>query len=387
MLVNNCLLQSSSDNTSVKMHDLMRDLALKITRKNPRFMVKAGMLLRELPNEDEWGEDLEKVSLMFNHIPQIPSGTSPSCPTLSTLILRGNYVLASVPSSFFENMHTLRVLDLSNTLIENLPNSVSDLENLTALLLGQCHYLIYVPSLAKLRSLQVLDLSHSGISKVPQGMDSLVNLKCLYMDHSNKLEMFPSGMLPRLSHLQHLRLRSGSENVAECGIFSCGSVECIWSSSSTAALVTKEIEEVHCSPLQSLEILRIYSLPNFSALFMCGGIALPHGTLLNLKQLDIYDCPKLKKLFSPRLLQHFHNLKLICIWYCKQMEEVITADDEERTDANASKSNHSSSNINQDKDTADITLPVLTSLTLCDLRELKSIYSGMMVGHDQRDAE
>ncbi|KAA8548712.1 hypothetical protein F0562_000396 [Nyssa sinensis] len=484
MLVNNCLLQSSSDNTSVKMHDLMRDMALKITRKNPRFMVKAGMLLRELPNEEEWGEDLEKVSLMFNNISQIPSGTSPSCPTLSTLILRDNRGLASVPSSFFENMHTLRILDLSSTLIENLPNSVSDLENLTALLLEHCYKLIDVPSLAKLRSLQVLDLTGTAIKEVPQGMDSLVNLKCLYMDHTNKLEMFPSGILPRLSHLQHLGLRSGSENVAvrseeveglreleefkgrmylhdynryvtsrhygglsryciivggsgsrtfwvskcmkivmlsqcnlindpitlphgieclqidgyddmgsclcdvpllwtntailelkECGIFHCGSVECIWSSSSTAALVTKEIEEVHCSPLQSLEILRIHSLPNFSALFMCGGIALPRGTLLNLKQLDIYDCPKLKTLFSPRLLQHFHNLKLICIWHCMQMEEVITADDEER---NASNSNHSSSNINQDKDTADITLPMLTSLTLCDLRELKSIYSGMM---------
>ncbi|KAA8548711.1 hypothetical protein F0562_000395 [Nyssa sinensis] len=489
MLVNNCLLQSSSDDTSVKMHDLMRDMALKITRKNPRFMVKAGMLLRELPNEEEWGEDLEKVSLMFNHISQIPSGTSPCCPTLSTLILRGNFGLTSVPSSFFENMHTLRVLDLSNTLIDNLPNSVSDLENLTALLLGQCYYLIDVPSLAKLRSLQVLDLSDTKIFEVPRGMDSLVNLKCLYMDHTYMLKMFPTGILPRLSHLQHLRLHSRSENVAvrweeveglreleefkgpmylhdynryvasrlygglsryyiivgdprhgmlyvseymktvsltkcnlisdpitlphdieylqidgcddmgsclcdvpllwtktailelkACEIYECDSVECIWSSSSTAALVTKEIEEVHCSPLQSLETLFISRSPNFSALFMWGGIALPRGTLLNLKQLCISACPKLKKLFSPRLLQHLHNLKQIVIEGCEQMEEVIIAGDEERTDANASNSNHSSSNnINQDTDTAEITLPMLTFLALVDLPVLKSIYCGMMV--------
>ncbi|KAA8548710.1 hypothetical protein F0562_000394 [Nyssa sinensis] len=492
MLVNNCLLQSSSDNTSVKMHDLMRDMALKITRKNPRFMVKAGVLLRELPNDEEWGEDLEKVSLMFNEISQIPSGTSPSCPTLSTLILQGNFGLSSVPGSFFENMHTLRVLDLSNTAIQNLPNSVSDLENLTALLLRHCRYLRDVPSLAKLRSLQVLDLTDSSIEEVPRGMDSLVNLKCLYMNDTYELKMFPTGILPRLSHLQHLRLRSGSENVAvrwkeveglreleefkgrmylhdynryiasrhygglsryyimvgpdnrmfpffesmktvkltqcslfsdsitlphdieclqidgcddmgsclcdvpllwtntatlelkACEIFNCDSVECIWSSSSTAALVPKEIEEVHCSPLQSLERLVISWLPNFSAFFMWGGIALPRGTLSNLKQLHINACPKLKKLFSPRLLQHLHNLKHISICNCKQMEEVIIAGYEERTDANAnaSNSNHSSSNnINQDTDTdtADITLPMLTSLTLRDLPELKSIYSGMTV--------
>ena len=57
----------------VKMHDLIRDTALKITReRHPRFMVKAGVGLMEIPVEQEWTEDMDKFSLMMNNINEIP---------------------------------------------------------------------------------------------------------------------------------------------------------------------------------------------------------------------------------------------------------------------------------------------------------------------------
>ncbi|GFZ04802.1 hypothetical protein Acr_17g0003740 [Actinidia rufa] len=208
-LERSCLLESckSYDGRSVKMHDLMRDMALKITKEgHPRFMVKAGVGLKDIPAEQEWTEGLDKVSLMDNCIEEIPHGRSPRCPRLSTLLLNKNF-LTKIAASFFEHMHELHVLDLSkNRDLEKLPNSISDLVNLTALKLQGCSSLTYVPPLGKLRALQELDLNYTSIKELPEGVDRLVNLKNLNMEQMLELETLPSGILGKLSHLQCLRL-------------------------------------------------------------------------------------------------------------------------------------------------------------------------------------
>ncbi|GMP65681.1 hypothetical protein CsSME_00026374 [Camellia sinensis var. sinensis] len=146
---------------------------------------------------------------MRNNIQEIPCGWSPRCHSLSTLILKRNQ-LVSIAESFFKHMHALQVLDLShNSEIEELPNSISDLVKLTALLLAKCTSLTYVPPLGKLRALEELDLSGTGIREVPQGVDTLVNLKNLNMEDTNWLEI-SGGTLSRLSHLQSLGLRCTS---------------------------------------------------------------------------------------------------------------------------------------------------------------------------------
>ncbi|CAA3024465.1 probable disease resistance At5g63020 [Olea europaea subsp. europaea] len=202
-LVRACLLESDSDG-KLKMHDLIREMAIGITKDNPRYLVKAGLHLKELPEEQEWAEDLDKVSLMCNSIEKILPGTSPKCPTLSTLILRRN-PLRLIPDCFFTHMCGLRTLDLSETKIESLPNSISDLEKLKALFLKSCDELESVPSLEKLKELRYLELSSARIEKVPQGMESLTNLKRLSL-LGYRLKMIPTGTLRRLAHLQHLQL-------------------------------------------------------------------------------------------------------------------------------------------------------------------------------------
>ncbi|KAL3530101.1 hypothetical protein ACH5RR_009423 [Cinchona calisaya] len=209
-LENACLLEGvvkiKDDDTEakyVKMHDLMRDMALKIAKTKPKFMVKAGIWLKEIPDTSEWKEDLDKVSLRYNILSSIPSGISPQCPKLSTLTLWGNE-FRSIPSSFFAYFGALQVLDLScNRSLEELPNCISDLENLTALLLFSCRDLRFVPSLKKLKALRELDLSDTKISNVPEGLERLVNLKCLNMVHTN-LVTIPEGILSKLSCLQSL---------------------------------------------------------------------------------------------------------------------------------------------------------------------------------------
>ncbi|XP_057474960.1 disease resistance protein SUMM2-like isoform X2 [Actinidia eriantha] len=496
-LENACLLESVKgcrNDKCLKMHDLIREMALKLTKVNPRYMVKAGMQLRDLPDEQEWTVDLEKVSLMKNEISRIPSGTSPRCPRLSTLILREN-PLERLPYSFVLHLHNLTVLDLSHTDIENLPSSISDLECLTALLLSRCEQLISVPSLAKLTELRVLDLGYTKIKRAPQGLESLVSLKSLNMQQTWNLEMMPTEKLSKLSSLQKLVLDYSSEHVrvqaeelmslrhleefegqlydlygfnryvksqhykglkvyrlqvrsGECQnrsayidfedkydkevrLVNCSLVRkkggrdplllphdmqyleidecqivagCLLdvSSSLRNARELKACAIVHCdgieyilpsssslspssnAPFQSLEKLDLHGLQNLSDLYKWGrGGATPtNGTFLNLKHLDISGCPSIRKLFTIHLLQNLHNLELIYVWECKQMEEIISLDNEEENETESmdesTTTSTSSSNQSSSSHGTVVSFPKLKRLSLQQLPELKSICGGVM---------
>ncbi|GLT50330.1 hypothetical protein SLA2020_238220, partial [Shorea laevis] len=218
-LIDNCMLESVKKNSKgyvmrlhemvkiknkedqVSMHDLLREMALKII--HPQVMVKAGMALEELPEEDEWREDLLKVSLMNNNIREIPSSmSSPKCPMLTTFFLSKNNI-TTIPEAFFDHMPGLKILDLSgNWKLVSLPSSVSKLEKLTTLLLENCGFLKGVPSLSNLGGLKKLNLYGTSIEELPQGLCMLTNLKYLWLD--GKLSDIPDGLLRKLSKLQYL---------------------------------------------------------------------------------------------------------------------------------------------------------------------------------------
>ncbi|MBA0550112.1 hypothetical protein Golob_021087, partial [Gossypium lobatum] len=216
-LVNNCLLEKVMiDNVKegVKMHDVVRDMALSIDGGD-HFMVKAGIELEDIPSEPKWKESLEKVSLMNNSISEIPL-ISPKCPNLSTLLLQNNLNLEKILGSFFEHMHGLKVLDLSHTGICYLPNSISNLTKLTALILRLCCQLRHLPSLAKLTTLRKLDLFHTAINAIPHGIEMLENLTYLNL-YARGLKDLPMGIISRFSKLQVLKawLNSKGEEAAK----------------------------------------------------------------------------------------------------------------------------------------------------------------------------
>nr|XP_034925323.1 probable disease resistance protein At4g27220 [Populus alba] len=203
-LENVCLLESAKmygGSRCVKMHDLIRDMAIQIQQENSQVMVKAGVQLKELPDAEEWTNNLVRVSLMRNQIEEIPSNHSPRCPNLSTLFHCENARLQFIPDSFFMELHGLKVLNLSYTGIKKLPDSISDLVTLTALLLCGCLKLRDVPSLRKLRALKRLDLLNTKLRKMPQGIECLSNLEYLRLHLIGEKE-FSSGILPKLLHLQ-----------------------------------------------------------------------------------------------------------------------------------------------------------------------------------------
>ncbi|GLT31076.1 hypothetical protein SLA2020_058390 [Shorea laevis] len=192
------------DYAAAKMHDVVRDMAIVGIGPEFGYMIKTGMNLVELPNEHGWVKDTKKLSLMENNILKVPLSLPPKCLSLSTLILSGNPHLSEIPESFFGEMLGLRVLDLSSTAIETLPNSISKLENLSALRLQHFRKLKYLPSLANLRGLKKLDLHEAGIEVVPQGMGMLISLEYLDLLFCQNLKEIPTGILPNLSSLQYL---------------------------------------------------------------------------------------------------------------------------------------------------------------------------------------
>ncbi|KMT13041.1 hypothetical protein BVRB_4g087550 [Beta vulgaris subsp. vulgaris] len=185
-LVNWCLLQSTFDldeEECVKMHDLIRDMAVMITKESPRFIAKSGLMMQHVPKDEQWSKDLKKVSLSHNDIKEIPCGMAPVTPHLTVLLLSHNYYLSKIPESFFMHMRSLVVLDLSHTKIECLPESISNLKNLRALLLKRCRALRKIPEsfFMHMRSLTVLDLSYTNIESLPESVSNLENLRALLL--------------------------------------------------------------------------------------------------------------------------------------------------------------------------------------------------------------
>ncbi|XP_027172004.1 disease resistance protein SUMM2-like [Coffea eugenioides] len=226
-LIKVCLLEETKDlgrSRCVKMHDLVRDMALRITNGKcnlqmngdvPRFLVKSiGKGNSQVTLEPKkWAEDLHAVSFHSFSYRQpeikVPPAWSPNCPKLSTLLL-SQVSIEEIPDSFFRHMCGLKVLNLSQCYgITELPNSVSDLVDLTALILRYCRDLRSVPPLGKLKQLRDLDLSSTKIEDLPEGWELLVNLERLNLDECWSLRrkiIIPKGTFSQFHRLQRLLL-------------------------------------------------------------------------------------------------------------------------------------------------------------------------------------
>ncbi|KAK8664307.1 hypothetical protein V6N13_084104 [Hibiscus sabdariffa] len=347
--------------------------------------------------------------------------------------------------------HDMRkVLDLSDTSIEVLPNSISELEKLTVLLLRGCRRLRSVPPLTRLVALKWLDLCDTRVKEIPQGMEMLINLTYLNL-YTPDLEFFPFGILPKLRNLQVLITYGASKTfmikgqelaaltklecvsgqlcdvhdmniftfsiqdrgpVAYClrvGEYPCTRIEEEKESFGNLVILSRcivredelvlpndiQVLELHdcqgfasiceifsrncatslkscrmsgcgdmecafqsplSSPSESLELLVLRNLENLLVFYEGPAATVPDSTFTNLKRLAIHECRKIKKLFTPNM--QLHRLEDLEVSYCDQIEEIIEE--------------HS---INRD---SVINFPMLRSLTLRRLPNLKTIFMGVI---------
>ncbi|KAG2260756.1 hypothetical protein Bca52824_080050 [Brassica carinata] len=184
-LVRACLLLE--DDPYVKMHDVVREMAMWIAsdlgKHKERCIVQAGVGLREIPKGMNW-KDVRRISLMRNDIETISE--SADCPELTTLLLRDNSKLVEISDGFFQSMPKLLVLDLSDN---DLSGFRMDMYNLI--------------------SLRYLNLSGTMISELPCGIYMLKMLTHLNLERTSSLESLEG--ISGLSSLRTLKLQ-------DCGV-------------------------------------------------------------------------------------------------------------------------------------------------------------------------
>ncbi|XP_008784469.2 probable disease resistance protein At5g63020 [Phoenix dactylifera] len=185
-----CLLEPSEFEGRVKMHDVIRDLALWIAcdcgQKKNKWLVQAGVGLKEaIDVKQKWvaAEATERISLMRNLIEIMPQYL-PDRPSLKVLMLQRNISLTWIPPDLFQCMPALTYLDLSRTTLEELPKEIGIL-----------------------LQLQYLNLSFTSIKALPKELACLKGMKYLLLSfvRSSPLRI-PHGAISNLSKLRLLDL-------------------------------------------------------------------------------------------------------------------------------------------------------------------------------------
>ncbi|KAE8682909.1 Mitogen-activated protein kinase kinase 2 [Hibiscus syriacus] len=313
----------------VRMHDIFRHMALWLARdqgrnKNKVLVAKSGRLTdRELR---KW-EVANWISLFGCIITKVNISRSPSCPYLTTLLLRDGEII-SFPDRFFDSMPVLKVLDLSgNRSLVELPSNIGNA-----------------------KTLKYLNLSLTSLEKLPTDLGNLRNLRCLLLDYTMNLKWIPKEVISNLLLLQvYSKINGVDEHFSsvesmpydeidflealEClnhinkiciTIFCAPSLEKILQSYILRSCIRK-LTVMECnglislhfteevSNLESLEIFRCSSLKEFKVSVGC--------KVGNLSKVSIGVCPLLLNLNA---LAYARNLEILKIFDCEALKEVTS---------------------------------------------------------------
>lgn len=179
-----CLLEEVEVNNSedfVKMHDMLRDMALWIASSQEANKILVFQETEESIKLQETASWNEAVRISLWRSPSIDSlsPTPPCCPRLLTLLVRYT-MIKEFENKIFQSMHALRVLDSSQN------------AKLSKLHVGE----------GELIDLQYLNLSNTNICELPIGIKSCTQLRTLLLDGTENLKAIPVGMLSSLLSLR-----------------------------------------------------------------------------------------------------------------------------------------------------------------------------------------
>ncbi|XP_050371522.1 probable disease resistance protein At4g27220 isoform X2 [Argentina anserina] len=201
------LLLVDCNDEFVRMHDVVRDAAVRIAQHENGFLVKPGCRLEDWPRKLH--EGCSTISLMRNYICQLPKKLV--CPKLQILLLNRNFFLEEIPESFFQSTNELTVLDLSFTSLSLLPQSFSLLTNLHSLYLDKCDNLMIDTSiLGELKNLEILSMRDSGLKELCTEIGGLTNLRLLDIT-SPYIGRIPSNVISKLHNLEELCMQGFRE--------------------------------------------------------------------------------------------------------------------------------------------------------------------------------
>ncbi|KAH7855826.1 hypothetical protein Vadar_029442 [Vaccinium darrowii] len=195
------LLTTGSHENVVKIHDVIRDVGISISRDEKAFLIDHGAL--RWPENPKNGPSYSTISLNFKNIKRLPGGLV--YPQLYTLMVDSSELSdLEVPDNFFNGMTQLTVLSFTKMRMRRLPSSLAKLKYLRMLNLNGCE-LEDIAILKDMKSnLEVLSLRGSSIKALPPEIAQLTSLRLLDLRDCSSLIEIPQGIISNLTNLEEL---------------------------------------------------------------------------------------------------------------------------------------------------------------------------------------
>lgn len=315
------LLENGKSEEYVKMHDVVRDMALWISSgskaKTNRYLVlnHVGLLEAHLLTSRV---EAERISLWGSSIRSITE--IPSCPNVLTFLAR-HTAIRMFPSGF---MPVIKVLDLSfNFQLAELPLGIG-----------------------KLVELQFLNLSNTRIRELPVELKNLTKMKYLLLNSCYRMEVIPRQVISSFSLLRVFRISgsgdSASNNDVENNVLSGGRRYLLEELESLQHINDISITIFDATSVQKLQHSRkIQNCLSYLCFERCEGLSsleLSSASverMRHLERLDIYYCELEQVIIYPELEHrldfdsspvhgfmaggYFHNLRNVYIAYCDNL--------------------------------------------------------------------
>ncbi|WMV59502.1 hypothetical protein MTR67_052887 [Solanum verrucosum] len=203
------LLSQGSDKNYVKMHDVVRNVAIYIASEGKHiFMVSHDVNSEEFPRKDSY-EQYTHMSIVANNFDELPSPII--FPKLKLLMLKLCFEESfKLQDDFFDGKSELNVLSLRGTRYTNpivpFPESIKKLSNLRTLCLSELR-LDDISIIGELVKLEILSIIDSELEELPVEIGKLTNLIMLeWRNVDIELKRIAAGVLSRLVRLEELHM-------------------------------------------------------------------------------------------------------------------------------------------------------------------------------------